>query len=174
MMKQILPLQLTEDHSEADIYTAVQGARAAIPCQSCTGLQSSLTWSVESCSPWTAHTGAGSWQELWPVERSPHWSRFSGRTYDPLGDAHWSSLFLKDCTPWKELVLEQFMNCTLWEGPMLENFMKDCILWMGIHAGAEEECEEEEVTEMKHYELITTPIPDLSMLLRGGGRKIES
>ncbi|GAB0185918.1 zinc finger and BTB domain-containing protein 5 [Grus japonensis] len=31
--------------------------------------------------------GTGSWQDLWPHgERSPHWSRFAGRTCDPVGD----------------------------------------------------------------------------------------
>ena len=33
-----------------------------------------------SCSLWTAHVGAGIWYELWPIERSPHRSRFSCRT----------------------------------------------------------------------------------------------
>jgi len=33
-----------------------------------------------------------------PAE-SLRWSRFAGRTCDLLGDPHWSSLFLKDCTP---------------------------------------------------------------------------
>jgi len=45
-----------------------------------------------------------------------------------MGDPHWSSLFLKDCT--------------LWEGPTLEQFMEDCVLWEGPHAGAGAECEE--------------------------------
>lgn len=30
-----------------------------------------------------AHTRAGSWQELQPEERSPHWSRFDSKTCDP-------------------------------------------------------------------------------------------
>jgi len=34
-------------------------------------------------------------------------SRCAGRTCDPTGDPHWSSLFLKDST--------------LWEGPMLSS-----------------------------------------------------
>jgi len=58
---------------------------------------------------------------------SPCWSRFAGRTYDPMGDRHWSSLFLKGCSPW--------------EGVMLQNFVEDCLLWEGPHAGAGEECE---------------------------------
>jgi len=93
---------------------------------------------------WKAHTGAGSWQDLWTSgERSPNWSRFAGRTCDPMGDPHWSSLFLKDCTLWKGPTLEQFMtNCNLREGPMLEMFVEDCLLWEGAHAGPGAECEE--------------------------------
>jgi len=73
--------------------------------------------------PWEAPARAGSWQELWPYgERSPCWSRFAGRACDLEGDTHWSSLFLKDCTPWDGLTREQFM--------------KDCLLWEGPHAGA--------------------------------------
>ncbi|GAB0181363.1 hypothetical protein GRJ2_000601600 [Grus japonensis] len=62
---------------------------------------------------------------------------------DPVGSPHWSSLFLKDCTPWKGPTGEQFMkNCSLWEGLTLEKFMEDCLPWEGLHAGAGEECEE--------------------------------
>ena len=95
-------------------------------------------------TPWEAHTGAGSWQDLWTRgERSPGWSRFAGRTCDPVGDPRWSSLFLKDCTPWKGSMLEQFVkNCSPWEGLTLEKFVKDCLPWEGPHAGAGEECEE--------------------------------
>jgi len=39
-----------------------------------------------------------------------HWSRFAGRTCDPMGDPRWSSLFLKDCTLWAGLTLEKFME----------------------------------------------------------------
>jgi len=31
-------------------------------------------------------------------ERIPCWSRFAGRTADPMGDPHWMSFFLKDYT----------------------------------------------------------------------------
>ena len=95
-------------------------------------------------TPWEACAGAGSWQDLWTCgERSPHWSRFAGRTWDPAGDPRWSSLFLKDCTPWMGPMLEQFVkNCSPWEGLTLEKFVKDCLPWEGPHAGAGEECEE--------------------------------
>jgi len=50
-----------------------------------------------------------------------------GRTCDPVGDPHWSSLFLKDCTPWKAPTLEQSIkNCSLREGLMLKKIMEDC------------------------------------------------
>lgn len=66
-----------------------------------------------SCSLWRTYAGAGSWQELQPVERSSCRTKFYGRTCKPLGDLHCSSPFLKDCT--------------LWKGPTLEHFVKDCV-----------------------------------------------
>lgn len=62
-------------------------------------------------------------------ERTPHWSRFTGRTCDLMGEPDWSSLFLKDWTMWKGPTLEQSVNCSLWEGFVLEKFMKDGIPW---------------------------------------------
>ncbi|GAB0186109.1 hypothetical protein GRJ2_001076200 [Grus japonensis] len=94
----------------------------------------------EAVTPWEAHAGTSSWQDLWPHgERS----RFAVRTCDPMGDPRWSSLLLKVCTPWKGPMLEQFVkNCSPWEGLTLEQFVEDCLPWEGPHAGAEEECEE--------------------------------
>ncbi|KAK4823683.1 hypothetical protein QYF61_005654 [Mycteria americana] len=78
-----------------------------------------------------------------PWREEPTWTRFGGRTCDPVGDPRWSSLFLKDCTPWKGPTLEHFVkNCSLWEGLMLEKFVENCLLWEGPHAGAGEESEE--------------------------------
>ena len=102
------------------------------------------------------------------MKRSPRWSRFAGRTCDPVGDPGWSSLFLKDCTPWKGPTLEQFVkNCSLWEGPMLEKFMEYCTPWQRPYAGAGKECEEEGAAETRCDELTATPIPRPSVLLRG-------
>jgi len=62
-------------------------------------------------TPWKTCAGAGSWQDLWTCgARTPQWSRFVGGTCDPVGDPHWSSLFLKDCTPWEGLTLEQLVE----------------------------------------------------------------
>jgi len=105
----------------------------------------SMVEQISSCSLWRTPR----WSRWMPKgdcdsAESPHWSRFSGRTCDLMGDSHWSSLFLKDCTLWKGPTLEHFMNnCILWEGPTLEKFVEDCLLWVGPHAGAGEECEEE-------------------------------
>ncbi|GAB0178150.1 hypothetical protein GRJ2_000280300 [Grus japonensis] len=98
----------------------------------------------EAVTPWEAHAGGGSWQDLWARgERSPHWSRFAGRTYDPVGDPRRSSLLLKVCTPWKGSMLEQLVqNCSPWEGLTLDKFMEGCLLWEGPHTGAREEYEE--------------------------------
>jgi len=83
----------------------------------------------EAVTPWGAHAGAGSCQDLWTHgERSPHQSRFSGRACDPHGDPRWSSLFLKDCTPWEGPTLGQFLkSCSLWEGLTLEKFVENCL-----------------------------------------------
>ena len=63
----------------------------------------------------------------------------SGRNCGPMGDRHWSTLFLKDCTPWKGPMLEQFLkNCSSWVGSMLEKFVEDCVPWVRLHAGAGE------------------------------------
>ena len=89
-----------------------------------------------------------------PVERSPRWSRFSGRTCDPMGDPCWSSPFLKAYTLGKGLMPEQFMkNRSPREGPTLEKFVEDSLPWVGPHAGAGEECEEEEVAEATYFSL---------------------
>lgn len=78
-----------------------------------------------SCDP--KLDGAGSWQELQSLEMSPHRVRAVPR---PHGDSSWSSLFLR--------------NCTLWRGPTLE---EDCFMWLGTHAGAREDYEEEETAQ---------------------------
>ncbi|GAB0207963.1 hypothetical protein GRJ2_003262000 [Grus japonensis] len=111
-------------------------------------LAETLHWSrllAGSVDPWRgAHAGAG---------------LLSGPV-TPTGDPCWSSPFLKDCTPWKGPTLEQFFtkNCSPWEGPMLEKFVEDCLLWVGPHTGAREECEEEVLAEPTWDELTTTPI----------------
>jgi len=81
-------------------------------------------------TPWGARTRAGSCQDLQTRgARSPHWSRFAGRDCDPMGDSHWSNLFLKDCTLREGPTLGQFVkNCSPWEGPMFEKFMENCLL----------------------------------------------
>ena len=46
------------------------------------------------------------------------------------GNPCWSSLFLKDCTPWEGATLGQFMkSCSLWEGLTLEKSVENCIPW---------------------------------------------
>lgn len=78
------------------------------------------------CRPWKkshrihsgkrrAHTTASYQQDPWAVARCPCRSSFSSRNYrlwEPtLG------LFLKDCIPWKEAMLEQLLgNSSTWEG----------------------------------------------------------
>ncbi|KAF4788940.1 hypothetical protein TURU_001847 [Turdus rufiventris] len=62
----------------------------------------------------------------------------------------WSSLFLKDCAPWK--------------GASLEQFMKDYILWKGLHVTAKEQCEKEGDAGRRYYGLIQSPSPSSSAI----------
>ncbi|GAB0185827.1 hypothetical protein GRJ2_001048000 [Grus japonensis] len=134
MVRQAVPLQPMEVDGGADIH--LQPVEDPTPEQ--------VEAPKGDCDPVEVHTGAGSWQDLWTCgERSPCQNRFAGRTCDPVGDPHWSSLFLKDCTLWERPTLEQFVkNCSQWEGLTLEKLVQDCLLWEGPHAGAGEECEE--------------------------------
>jgi len=92
-----------------------------------------------------------------------------------VGDPRWSSLFLKDCTPWEGPTLGQFMeNFTPWEVPMLEKFVEDSLPWEGPHTGAGEECEKEGAAETTCDELTTTPVPCPPALLGGRREKIRS
>jgi len=64
-----------------------------------------------------------------------------------MGDPRWSSLFLKDCSPWVGPTLGQFMeSSSLWEVLptvlMLEKFVENCLPSEGPHAGAGAEREE--------------------------------
>jgi len=71
-------------------------------------------------------------------------------------------------------MLEHFVkNCSLWKGLTLEKFMEDCLPWEGPHTGAQEECEdssleEEEATETTcGGELTISPVPCPPVLLEG-------
>ncbi|KAJ7421510.1 suppression of tumorigenicity 5 protein isoform x4 [Willisornis vidua] len=116
----------------------------------------------EAVTQWEVHTEAGFCQDLWRHgKRGPRWSKFAGRTCSPVGNAHWSRLFLKDCTLWKRPILEKFLkNCSPWEGLLLENFVEDYLLWERSHVGAEGESEEsspeEKVAETMCDELTAT------------------
>jgi len=116
--------------------------RQAVPCSPWRSMEEQIS----TCSPWRphagaggclkeavtlwgAHTGAGSWQALQTHgERSPRRSRIAGRACDSVGDPRWSSLFLRDCTPWEGPTLGQFVkSCSLWEGLTLGQFVKSCL-----------------------------------------------
>ncbi|KAK4833081.1 hypothetical protein QYF61_027743 [Mycteria americana] len=85
-----------------------------------------------------------------------------------MGDPHWRSLFLKDCTLWKGPMLEQFVKkCR--EGLTLEKFLEDCVPMVGPHAGAEEECEEGGVAETTH---IPSKKPNLQKMQRFNGEQM--
>lgn len=72
--------------------------------------------------------GAGWWQDLCSVERGAYIGAVSLEGLIPTEDPHWSSLFLKDNTPWKGPTPEQFTkNCSPWEWLTLEKFIKNCL-----------------------------------------------
>jgi len=101
------------------------------------------------------------------MEGSLRWSRFAGRTCERVGNACFSSGFLKDCILWKGPTLKKFLkNCGSWEGSMLEKFMKGCIPWEGHLAQAGEEHEKEGASETRD-ELAANPTPHPPVMLRG-------
>ncbi|GAB0187939.1 hypothetical protein GRJ2_001259200 [Grus japonensis] len=134
MVGQAVPLQPMEDDGRANIHLQ--------PMED--PMLEQVVAPKGGLTSWETQAGASSWQDLWTHgQRTPHQSRFAGRTCDPVGDPHWSSLLLKVCTPWKGPTLEQFVkNCSLWEGLTLEKFVEDYLSWEGPQAGAGEECEE--------------------------------
>jgi len=56
----------------------------------------------------------------------------------------------------------------------LERFLDNCVLWLGPHPGAGEECEEEGAVETMCGELTATPILQHPVPLGGGGREFGS
>ncbi|GAB0181680.1 EH domain-containing protein 4 [Grus japonensis] len=116
MVRQAVSLQPMEDDGGAEIPPVARGG----PHTGAGGCPK------EAVTPWKAHAGASSLQDLWTRgERSPHQGRFAGRTCDLMGDPRWSSLFLKVCTPWEGPTLEQLVkNCSPWEGLMLEKLVR--------------------------------------------------
>lgn len=78
---------------------------------------------------------------------------------------HGSSLFLKNCTPWKGTLLEQLENCSLWEGPTLEKLVQDCLPRRGESVRSSRD---------KCYELKAIHNPHLAHCSRGGGKSVGS
>ncbi|KAK4816678.1 hypothetical protein QYF61_019914 [Mycteria americana] len=65
-------------------------------------------------------------------------------------------------------MLEQLVkNWSPWEGLTLEKFVNDCLPWVGPHAGAGVEREEEGAAETMRNELTTTPTPRPPAPLKG-------
>ncbi|PKU44432.1 hypothetical protein llap_5264 [Limosa lapponica baueri] len=91
MMKQVAPCKSMKDHTGEDIRTtAHEGPHTAA--------------GVCALKETSAHGE--------PMQEQAFWQELC-----PIGDPHWSSMFLKDCTLWKRAILEQFLkNCSLWGG----------------------------------------------------------
>ncbi|RMC13438.1 hypothetical protein DUI87_10976 [Hirundo rustica rustica] len=79
-------------------------------------------WRIPGCDPTGNLCHSRVWQDLWTQEeKSPH-EQFDGRICDL-----WETHAVKNCSPWK--------------GLMLEKFMEDCLPWEGIHTGMGKEYE---------------------------------
>lgn len=72
MIKKAVPLQPMKDHSITHSHCSLGRSHTRAGRESMRRLELTET-----------AAGAGSWQELWLMERRPHWSRFSGRSCDP-------------------------------------------------------------------------------------------
>jgi len=66
-----------------------------------------------------------------PVERKREAQTGAGLQaglLNTMGDPRWSSLFLKDCTPWEGPTLGQFaQSCSPCEGLTLQKFVESCL-----------------------------------------------
>lgn len=92
-------------------------------------------WPTEAVMLW--ETFLGFWQNLWPTgKRSPHWSKFAGRTCDLIGNL-WSSVFLKDCTPWRVPCWSRTVSC---EGPSCSGEICEVFLSCPAEAAVTELC----------------------------------
>jgi len=131
----------------------------------------------EAVTLWGACAGAGSCQDLWTCgERSPCWKRCAGRVCDLMTDPRWSSLFLKDCTPWKDPHWGNLCRAAArgkdshwrssWRKVCHE---RDTALEPGKSVRSRPP-EEEGAAETMCDELTVTPIPCPPVLL-GGGRR---
>lgn len=95
--------------------------------------------------PWKSQAGAGSLQGMWRKE--PTWSKFSGRTCDPIENPQQSSLFWRIVSHEKYPVLEKRKNVR----PLPH--------------------EEEGASETACGKLVTAPIPHSLVLLGAGDRE---
>jgi len=139
MVRQAVPLQPMEAHRGAE--THLQPGEGPTPEQGDAWRRLTLE---QVC-----------WQDLWThAERSPRWSRFAGRTCDPMGDLRWSSLFLRDCI--------------LWKGPRWSSSWRT-VSNRRDSTSEQGKCEEEGAAETVCDELIATPFP-ICLL---GGQKVE-
>jgi len=89
VVRQVVPQQPMEVHSGADIYTSARGGPHAGAGGSALKEAAAHRDPIQEQAPGSS---------CCRMERSPCWSRFSGRTRRSVEDPCWSSLFLKDCT----------------------------------------------------------------------------
>lgn len=99
----------------------------------------------EAVTVWRPHTGAGSWQNLWPCAvRSPCWGSFTGKICEHWGTHTGCSWGMKRSEPMLDQIVK---NCSSWWGPTWEKLAKDCFSWEGPCTSSGEECEGSQLRE---------------------------
>lgn len=146
-------MRIYETNFSADIKVSAKGegggAVAEIPLQAMVQTMVSQLCPHSPWRPWQSRDPPAAAEEPKNVpngscnsSRSQHWSRFSGFFIcDPMEDLCWSMLCLKDFTPWKRPILEQFMkNCSPQEreGLIFVEFEEDYLPWKNTQTGAGE------------------------------------
>lgn len=100
-------------------------------------------------------------EDLWPYgKRSPRWSRAAGRTYDPMGDPHWSTEGLHPVEATHVTgVHEGLQPVGRIQTEEIHGRLSPMGGSLGWSMGRSHPPEEEEVTETMSDGLIVTPIP---------------
>ena len=95
-----------------------------------------------------------------------------GRTCDPTGDPHWSSLFLKDCTLWEASTLG-----SLWRAAACGKDPYWRCLWWSASCGTDPMLEQGKSVRRKEKQrqgVMNWPQPPLPVPLHHCGRKVEN
>lgn len=130
-------------------------------------LQSHSGAGIHSAGHWGPTDGTGGYTLRKATDcGEPMQEQAPGRISGPLGDPHWSSLCLKDCTTWKEPIPGQFLyNWNLGKDAFWSPSWS--IRWVGIHTKAGEFCVYRKEWERQGF--LNWPKPLFPMHLHGSG-----